>query len=80
MSRRYFKKNVDQFDLFDLAALLSEIKEFRSAEAGLSKVYWLRQAELNLIETKKRARQSGRRYRLNQFSMICCKYQQFGLG
>ena len=39
MSRRYFKKNVDQFDLFDLVAQLSEIKEFRSAEAELSMVY-----------------------------------------
>ncbi len=55
MSRRYFKKNVDQFDLFDLAAQLSEIKEFRSAEAELSMVYWLRQAELDLIETKKKS-------------------------
>ena len=73
MSRRYFKKNVDQFDLFDLAAQLSDIKEFRSAEAELSMVYWLRQAELDLLETKKRTRQSGRRYRLNQFSMRCCK-------
>ena len=54
MSRRYFKKNVDQFDLFDLAAQLSEIKEFRSAEAELSMVYWLRQAELDLLETKKK--------------------------
>lgn len=55
MSRRYFKKNVDQFDLFDLVAQLSEIKEFRSAEAELSMVYWLRQAELDLIETKKKS-------------------------
>ena len=55
MSRRYFKKNVDQFDLFDLVAQLSEIKEFRSAEAELSMVYWLRQSELNLIETKKKS-------------------------
>ncbi len=55
MSRRYFKKNVDQFDLFDLASQLNEIKEFRSAEAELSMVYWLRQAELNLIETKKKS-------------------------
>ncbi|MEI6336768.1 MAG: hypothetical protein WCS87_19600 [Methylococcaceae bacterium] len=55
MSRRYFKKNVDQFDLFDLAAQLSEIKEFRSAEAELSMVYWLRQAELDLLETKKKS-------------------------
>ncbi len=54
MSRRYFKKNVDQFDLFDLAPQLNEIKEFRSAEAGLSMVYRLKQAELNLIETKKK--------------------------
>ena len=55
MSRRYFKKNVDQFDLFDLAAQLSDIKEFRSAEAELSMVYWLRQSELNMIETKKKS-------------------------
>ena len=55
MSRRYFKKNVDQFDLFDLVAQLSEIKEFRSAEAELSMVYWLRQAELDLLETKKKS-------------------------
>ena len=55
MSRRYFKKNVDQFDLFDLVAQLSEIKEFRSAEAELSMVYWLRQSELNMIETKKKS-------------------------
>ena len=54
MSRRYFKKNVDQFDLFDLAPQLNEIKEFRSSEAGLSMVYRLKQAELNLIETKKK--------------------------
>ena len=80
MSRRYFKKNVDQFDLFDLAPQLNEIKEFRSAEAGLSMVYRLKQAELNLIETKKRSRQRGRKYRLNIFSMMCCKYQRFGLG
>lgn len=58
MSRRYFKKNVDQFDLFDLfdlAAQLSDIKEFRSAEAELTRAYRLRQAELNLIETKKKS-------------------------
>jgi hypothetical protein len=54
MSRRYFKKNVDQTDLFDLAEQLSEVKEFRAAETELSMVSWLRQAEINLIETKKK--------------------------
>ena len=52
--RRYFKKNVDQIDLFDLAEQLSEVKEFRAAETELSMVSWLRQAELNLIEIKKK--------------------------
>jgi hypothetical protein len=66
MSRRYFKKNVDQTDLFDLAEQLIEVKEFRAAETELSMVSWLRQAELNLIETKKRMRQSGCKYQLIQ--------------
>jgi hypothetical protein len=64
--RRYFKKNVDQMDLFDLAEQLSEIKEFRAAETELSMVSWLRQAELNLIETKKRVHQDGCKYQLIQ--------------
>jgi len=55
MNRRYFKRNVDQMDLFDLAEQLSEIKEFRAEESELSMVSWLRQAELNLIETKKKS-------------------------
>ena len=53
MSRRYFKKNVDQMDLFDLTEQLSEIKEFRSAESELNMTSWLRQEELNLIDTQK---------------------------
>jgi hypothetical protein len=53
MSRRYFKKNVDQMDLFDLTEQLSEIKEFRAAESELNMTSWLRQEELNLIDTKK---------------------------
>jgi len=52
--RRYFKQNINQTDLFDLAEQLSEIKEFRSAESELNMTSWLRQAELNLIETKKK--------------------------
>ena len=52
--RRYFKQNINQTDLFDLAEQLSEIKEFRAAESELSMVSWLKQAELNLIETKKK--------------------------
>ena len=52
--RRYFKKNTDQTDLFDLTEQLSEIKEFRAAEAELSMVSWLRQSEVSLIETPKK--------------------------
>ena len=37
-----------------MAEQLSEVKEFRAAETELSMVSWLRQAELNLIETKKK--------------------------
>jgi hypothetical protein len=55
MSRRYFKKNVDQMDLFDLTEQLSEIKEFRAAESELNMTSWLRQEELNLIDTKKKS-------------------------
>jgi len=53
--RRYFKKNTDQTDLFDLTEQLSEIKEFREAEAELSMVSWLRQSEVSLIEAPKKA-------------------------
>jgi dTDP-4-dehydrorhamnose reductase len=52
--RRYFKKNVDQTDLFDLAAQLNEIKQLRSAESELSMIALLGTAELNLIESKKK--------------------------
>ena len=52
--RRYFKKNIDQTDLFDLAEQLSEIKEFREAEAELSMVSWLRQSEVSLIDVPKK--------------------------
>ena len=55
MSRRYFKKNVDQMDLFDLTEQLSEIKEFRAAESELNMTSWLRQEELNLIDTRKKS-------------------------
>jgi hypothetical protein len=64
--RRYFKKNINQTDLFDLSEQLSEIKEFRSAESELNMTSWLRQVELNLIETKKRVQQIGCKYRLIQ--------------
>jgi hypothetical protein len=55
MSRRYFKKNVDQKDLFDLASQLYEIKNLDQWRQKLSMVSWLKQAELDLIETKKKS-------------------------
>ena len=55
MSRKHFKNNVNQTDLFDLASQLYAVKEFREVEVELSMVSWLRQEELNLIETKKKS-------------------------
>jgi hypothetical protein len=53
--RRYFKKNVDQTDLFDLASQLNEIKQLISTESELRKISLLGQAELNLMATQKKS-------------------------
>jgi hypothetical protein len=54
MSRRYFKKNVDQTDLFDLESQLNEIRQLRVAESELNMTSSLGQAELNLVDTRKK--------------------------
>ncbi len=54
MSRRYFKKNVDQTDLFDLESQLNEIRQLRVAESELNMTLSLGQAELNLVGTRKK--------------------------
>jgi hypothetical protein len=48
--RRYFKKNIDQTDLFELVGRLDNLK---AVEAELNMVSLLGQLELNLIDTKK---------------------------
>ena len=53
--RRYFKKNVDQTDLFDLASQLNEIKQLKLTESEPRKISLLGKAELHLMATKKKS-------------------------
>jgi len=48
--RRYFKKNINQTDLFDLVAQLKQLNE---VELELAMVSMLGKFELNLVDTKK---------------------------
>ena len=51
--RRYFKKNADQTDLFDLVAQLKQLKQLKEVEAELAMASLLGRLELNLSDTKK---------------------------
>ena len=48
MSRRYFKKNINQLDLFDLELQLDDIKKLQDIELELSMNDKLSQQELEL--------------------------------
>ena len=60
MSRRHFKKNPDQFDLFNLQFQLKELKRLKDVQTELSMADKLSQQELAL--TPKTASKSTKKY------------------